>query len=123
MSANLIEIQIAAAALREHIPKGAPLRARIEAAMRFVLAHGEEIFWLSPSVDDDLRFKTAVAAVMIAGDAEDREILDRSLKPLRYLSSMLSGVVVNTDAFADSITEDLIPLLLIWHDCKPKENA
>jgi len=113
---DLMEVQIAATPVRDVIPKDRPLRERIEFAMRYVRSHERDLFWMSHQVNDDLMFRTALAAVMLSGDESDRDIITRSMKPLRMFSAAVSGIPVDFSAF--DFTDDLLPLMGIFNDSK-----
>jgi hypothetical protein len=97
------------------IPKNKPLPERLDFAMRYVRKHEAEVFWMTGRPNDDLKFRTAIAAVMLAGSDEDKNTITRSMAPLKALSAMMAGVPVNMEA-ALAGTEDCIPLIKLWHD-------
>jgi hypothetical protein len=90
----MIEIQIAATPVRDRIPVDKPLTERLLFAMRYVREH-EDLFFLSARVTDDLKFRTALAAVMLAGSEDDGLVIERSLKPLKMLSAATQGIPVD----------------------------
>ena len=89
---------------------------RLEKAMKKA-----QDFWLS--TDDDLRFRAACAAAMVTGNTSDRERIVRSIKVLRALSAMLSGVPVNVADVLTQADEDAIPLKKMWLDAKKGDRS
>lgn len=112
MSRDMMEIQIAAAPVRERIPADKPLNERISFAMRYVREHARDLFWMSYDANDDLKMRTALAAVMLAGNEEDREAITRALQPLKMLSAAMQGIPVDFS----NVDTDVIPLLKLWHE-------
>lgn len=116
---DMIELQIAAAPVRDHIPADKPLVERLQFAMRYVRKHADNLFWMSVNVNDDSKFRTALAAVMLAGSDEDRDVIERSMKPLLMLSAAMQGIPVDFGAFE---AEGTLPLMKLWHEsaaCQP----
>lgn len=111
-----LELKIAAKSV-QNIPKDAPLSDRIKYAMRYVRDHERDVFWMSAGVNDDAMFRTALAAVMLAGSEEDRDIINRSMQPLRMLSAAMSGAPVDFGAM--QVAEDLLPLMKLWRETDP----
>lgn len=112
---NAIGLQIAAQSVRD-IPADKSLTERLEYSMRYVRKHESDVFWMSTAHGpemDDLKFRTAIAAVMLAGNASDRDILTRSLHPLRALSAATQGIPVDFGAL--KFDEDMLPLMKLWH--------
>ena len=116
MTDDLMQIQIAAAPVQSQIPKDQPLKMRVEFAMRYVREHESDLFWMSARTDDNMLFRTALAAVMLAGDESDRDIISRSMKPLKRLSAATQGIPVDWSAF--EMTEDMLPLMRMFNDAK-----
>ncbi len=81
--------------------------------MRYVREHERDVFWMTPVLDDDFRFRTALAAVMLNGTENDREVITKSLLPLKMLSAAASGIPVD---FSQMEVENLLPLMKLWHD-------
>lgn len=119
MSADTIELQIAATPVRDHIPNGKPLPERVSFAMRYVREHERDLFWMTARTTDDLMMRTALAAVLMAGDDSDRDVIKRSLKPLQMLSAAMSGIPVDFGAM--EMSDDLIPLMKLWDESKGSE--
>ena len=111
----LMTIQIAALTVKDSIPKDKPLEERIAFAMCYVRKHEPDIFWMAYEVNDDMMMRTALAAVVLAGNDDDKEMITRSLKPLQALSALFTGVPVNMSAVD---VENVLPLMKIWHDSK-----
>lgn len=112
---NAIGLQIAAQSVRD-IPADKSLTERLEYSMRYVREHESDVFWMSTARGpemDDLKFRTAIAAVMLAGNASDRDILTRSVQPLRMLSAATQGIPVDFGAL--KFDEDMLPLMKLWH--------
>lgn len=117
MSRDVMELQIAAAPVRDRIPADKPLTERLQFAMRYVREHERTLFWMSAEANDDMQFRTALAAVMLAGDDEDRSAIERSMKPLRMLSAAMSGVPVDFGSMLED-ADKLLPLMKLWHESK-----
>ena len=117
MSRDLMELQIAASPVVDRIPKDKPLTERVAFAMRYVREHERDLFWLSYDANDDLKMRTALAAVMLAGNEEDKDAITRAMKPLRMLSAAMSGIPVDFAALEDSA--DILPLIKMWQESAP----
>jgi hypothetical protein len=118
---DMLELQIAAAPIRDRIPKDEPLPDRISYAMRYVRQHERDLFWMTGKPSDDFMFRTALAAVMLAGSDDDRTTIKESMRPLKALSAAISGVPVDMVA-ALANAENVIPLLKLWHDSAAAEG-
>ena len=116
MSADLLGLQIAASPVRDKIPKDQPLRERVLFAMRYVRSHEDELFWMTGRATDDIKFRTSLGAVMLAGNETDREIITNSMMPLKMLSAAASGVPVDFAALEED--DSRLPLLGMWHESK-----
>ena len=121
MSRDLMELQIAASPVVDQIPKDKQLAERVAFAMRYVREHERDLFWMSYDANDDLKMRTALAAVMLAGNEEDKDAITRAMKPLRMLSAAMSGIPVDFAALEG--TEDVLPLIKMWHDSQPVSAA
>lgn len=117
MSRDMMELQIAAAPVRDRIPADKTLTERLTFAMRYVREHERDLFWMSANANDDMQFRTALAAVMLAGNDEDRGAIERSMKPLRMLSAAMSGIPVDLGSLLDD-ADELLPLMKLWHESK-----
>lgn len=112
-----IAVQIAAQTLQ--FANEGTLTERLTAAMRAVrAANGSSLFWMSwAEPNDDMRFRAAVAAVLLKSDAEDRRIIELSMRPLKAIAAMFSGVPIDVDAaLAQTQDPECIPLMKLWHD-------
>jgi hypothetical protein len=116
MSTDMLEIQIAMTGVHG-IPADKPLPERLAYAMRYVREHEDDLFFMSHAVNDDLMMRTALAAVMVAGDEADKDIIARSLQPLKMLSAAMQGIPVDFSAMG--MSDDLVPLMKIWNESKP----
>lgn len=114
MTNHMMELRIAATPVIKRIPADKPLPERVQFAMDYVRKHKHDLFWMSAKPDDDMMFRTALAAVMLAGNDEDRDVIARSMQPLKMLSAALSGVPVDFGAMPTD--EDLLPLMKFWRD-------
>lgn len=114
MERDMLELQFAAAPVRDRIPTDKPLAERVAFAMKYVREHERDLFWMSGSTSDDTKFRAALAAVVLAGSDEDRDVIARSMKPLRMLSAAMQGIPVAFDGM--EFDEDLLPLMKIWHE-------
>ena len=110
-----IELTIAANAVKVDSDK--PLKERIQGAMRYVRDHEHDIFWMSGRVNDDMRLRTALGAVLLKATESERDIISRSLKPLKMLAAAAQGIPVDFGALEQS--DDLLPLLGMWHETAP----
>jgi hypothetical protein len=110
-----VELQIAAQGI-QCIPADKPLSDRIKYAMRYAREHEHDVFWMSARVNEDMKMRTALAAVMLAGDESDRDIITRSMKPLRMLSAAMSGIPVDFGAM--ELSDDLLPIMKLWDESK-----
>lgn len=117
MSKDMMEIQIAAAPVVDQIPKDKPLAERVDFAMRYVRKHERDLFWMSYDANDDLKMRTALAAVMLAGNEDDREAITRAMKPLQMLNAAMSGIPVDLSSLEDYA--DVLPLIKMWKDSAP----
>lgn len=114
MEREMLELQLAVAPVRAAIPADKTLTERLQFAMRYVRDHERDLFWMSARTTDDTKFRTALAAVMLAGSEEDKSVIERSMKPMRMLSAVMQGIPVDFgDIPAD---EDLLPLIKLWHE-------
>lgn len=119
MDRDMMELQIAAAPVRDRIPADKSLTERLLFSMRYVRAHERDLFWMSYKVNDDIKFRTALAAVMLAGSEEDRNIITQSMKPLRMLNAAMQGIPVDFDAMPSG--DDMLPLMKLWHESAAAE--
>ncbi len=95
---------------------------RIDFAMRYVRGNQRDLFFMSGSVTDDMMFRTALAAVMVAGSEDDKDRIERSLKPVNALNAAFAGVAIDPAGLMPP--DDFIPLLKMWHDsAKPPAPA
>jgi hypothetical protein len=115
MSTDTVGLQIAASAFKDQIPKDGSLEDRLMFAFRYVLdpSHERDIFWMSGRLTSDMRFRTALAAILMTGSEEDRARINESLNTLRAFNAMLSGVPVD---FSAVDTENAIPLMKLFRE-------
>ena len=118
---DTMSLTIAASMLRGEIPSDAPLNDRLEFAMRYAREHARDMFWMVGAVNDDLIFRTAVAAVMMESNEEDNDLITRSMQPLKMLAAAAAGVPVDFAAFPAD--DDLVPLLKIFDDSKSEAEV
>lgn len=114
MTTDMLELQIAAAPVCDAIPKDKTLLERLQFAMRYVREHSDSLFWMTGRATDDTKFRTALAGVMLAGNDEDRDAIEHSMKPLKMLSAMMQGIPVDIARLEDYA--DAIPLMKMWHE-------
>lgn len=108
-------LAIGAALLRRHCEGEPDVRERIRKAMRRV----DELWY---TADEDLQFRSAVAAAMLESSAEERTLIGRSVAPLRAIAAAIAGVPVDMEAvLAD--TGEVIPLLGLWHEVRAEKGA
>lgn len=116
MSNDTMEVHIAASAIKDHVPQGAPLSDRVFFAMRYAIEHEASVFWMSGRVDDDLILRAALAAVLLSGSPADEDIIRRSLQPLKMLSAAMQGIPVDFSAMETG--DDLLPLMKLFREAK-----
>mgnify|MGYP001580350807 CR=1 FL=1 len=114
MNDDTIALQIAVSTMRDEIPADKSLTERVQFAMRYVRQNEHDLFWMVGKADDDLRLRTALAAVMVKCSEKDKDIIERSIKPLKMLSAAAQGIPVDFSAM--EITDDLLPLIKLWHE-------
>ena len=114
MERDMLTLQMAAAPVRDRIPADKPLAERLTFAMKYVRAHERDVFWMQGSTTDDTKFRTALAAVMLAGSEDDRDVIARSMKPLQMLDAAMRGIPVDFGAMPTG--DDLLPLMKLWHE-------
>lgn len=115
---DMMELQIAAMSMRDKVPKDGPLPDRIRAAMVAVRTAPEgDVFWMSSRApNDDTKFRTALAAVMLSGSEDDRRVITNSMKPLQALSAAMTGLPIDLERVLESAQADDIPLMKLWHE-------
>jgi hypothetical protein len=116
-----IEMQIAVTQMRDWIPDCKPLKERMEIAFAYIREHKRDVMWMTGNASEDDMFRVAVAAVMVKCNEEERDIVERSLKPLRMLSAMCAGIPVDLSSFP--IPDDLLPLQAMWVESLPPAGA
>src|SRR5580698_6807423 len=121
MSSDNLELTLAASAIKGNIPKDGPLADRVLAAMKCVRSHEHDIFWMCHSVNDDLRIRAALAGVLVEGNEQDRDVITRSLRPLRMLAAATQGIPVDFSQMETS--DDLVPIIKLWHESGEKSNV
>lgn len=114
MERDMIELQFAAMPVSGKIPVGKSLTERLQFAMRYVREHENDLFWMSAHATDDLKFRTALSAVMLAGSEGDRNIIERSVKPMRMLNAAMQGIPVDFGSMPTD--DDMLPLMKLWRD-------
>jgi hypothetical protein len=94
------------------------LEKRIRKAMA-VVANSHWMF-CDPG-QEDLRFRGALAGVILSPETteEEKECITRSLKPLRALNALMSGVPVDMGAVLEEQGDkQILPLMKWWHEAK-----
>lgn len=108
-------LAIGIAILGQQIPSDKPLEDRLRFAMQYIRKNWRDVLFMAYNADsEDLQFRTAVGAVMAAGDADDLERLSTSLKPMRMLNAAATGIPVNFSDLPDP--EDVLPLASWWKE-------
>ena len=102
---------IIATEAREACEAETDLTERVKVAMRAAKDH-----WMKTNEEE--QFKGALVAAMNVSTEEEKDIITRSLQPMKVLSAMMSGVPVNFEALEGMDTDDLIPLQKLWHEIK-----
>lgn len=110
---DFVQLQIAAQSVL--VPAEGTVEDKLRAAMEYVINHPRDVFWMSTGPDDDMKFRAAVAAVLIKGNitAEEKRLVERSLNVLQSVAAMLNGVPVNIEALD---MEGVIPLMKIYRE-------
>lgn len=95
------------------MPKDANLETRFRYAAR--RAHH---FWLS--VDDELRFRGAVGALLVSANDEETTMIESTIDGLRKVTAMVSaaqsGLIVGLPILDDSDRPRPLPLLLWFRE-------
>ena len=94
------------------------LEKRIRKSMA-VVANGHWMF--CGDHQEDLRLRGALAGVILSPETteEEKECITRSLKPLRALNALMSGIPVDTEAVLEELGETpILPLMKWWHEAK-----
>lgn len=115
-----MELQLAVAAIRPSIPKDKPLAERVAAALRYARENESSVFWMSHRVTDDLILRSALAAVMVEGDDDDKEMITRSLQPMKMLAAAMQGIPVD---FSQLDTDNILPLVQMLNDSKKPADS
>jgi len=108
---KMIAIQMACTVLVNDIPPGLPLTERLAWAMGRVHTHARDLFFMT-GADDDLRFRTAVAAVLINANEDEKATITRSMAVINAMSAIFSGVPVDVEQID---TVNTIPLMGMFH--------
>lgn len=114
MSHENLDIHIAVSMMSKRIPSGIPLIERLKFAMRYVREHTQDLFWMNNRPSDDIKFRTALAAVMVDGSDEDQGVIERSLLPVHMLGAALNGIPVDFSKMP--LDTDLLPLMRLWQE-------
>lgn len=116
---KMIAIQMACTVLVHDIPPGLPLTERLAWAMERVHTHARDLFFMT-GADDDLRFRTAVAAVLINANEDEKATITRSMAVINAMSAIFSGVPVDVEQID---TVNTVPLMQIFHTATLKVAA
>ena len=96
--------------------KESDLSERIRQCMRLAYGH-----WMT--TEEEVQFKGALAGAMLLSDEKDTELIVDSLKPLKALSALMSGVPVDmTRVLEDVDLDKVIPLRKLWDDVKKEDR-
>ncbi len=93
----------------------------LETRIRKAFAKAQD-FWMS--TDDDIRFRGALAAVMMeTTDEAEKDRIVKSVASLRTLSAMLSHVPVDMEAALKEMESfEPLPLMPLWREAKGEER-
>ena len=116
---KMIAIQMACTVLVNDIPTGLPLTERLAWAMERVHTNARDLFFMS-GADDDLRFRTAVAAVLINANDDEQATITRSMNVINAMSAIFNGVPVDVEQID---TVNIVPLMQIFHTATLKVAA
>ena len=109
---NDMAINIAVTLMRDKIPLDDPLADRVRFAMRYAKEHKHDLFWMVGNASDDLMLRTALASVMVTGNEDDKDMIKRSIMPLKMINAAAQGIPVN---FED-IDDDILPIMKLWSE-------
>lgn len=99
--------------------------ARCRKAMK-VVVEGHWMLGGNSKADEDLCFRGAVGGVLLSKETtdEEKEKITHTLKQLRALSSLLSGLPMDLERMAREQEESPpLPLMKWWHETKDKVNG
>ena len=112
---NDVLMQMAVTLIRNSLPDDLSLKERLSFAMRYARENEDNLFWMFGSTTDDMKLRVAIAAVMIGGTDEEKDLITESLKPLKMLSAAMSGVPVDFSAL-DDMPDNIIPIMELWNE-------
>lgn len=112
---NNAGLQIAVTLIKDSLPGDLSLEERLSFAMKYARNNEHDLFWMFGSTTDDLKLRTAIAAVMIGGTDEENDLITESLKPLKMLSAAMEGVPVDFSAL-DDMADNIIPIMKLWNE-------
>lgn len=111
---NDVELTIPASIITTKIPADLPLQERVAFAMRYVREHESDLFWMTGRLTDDLRIRAALAGVMLAGNSEDRTVIEHSIMPMKMLAAAAQGIPVDFSAL--DLDAPRLPIIKLWND-------
>lgn len=94
---------------REACEAETDLTERIKVAMRHAKDH-----WMETNEEE--QFKGALVAAMDVSTEDEKDLITRSLQPMKILAAMMSGVPVDFEAV--EMQDDLLSLQKFWHEVK-----
>jgi hypothetical protein len=112
---NDVGLQIAITLIRDKLPCDLSLEERLSFAMRYARENERDLFWMFGNTTDEMRLRAAIAAVMVGGTDEEKDLITESLKPLKMLSAAMSGVPVDFSAL-DGMPDNIIPIMELWNE-------
>lgn len=110
------QAQLVAATIRHECKGEVDLEQRVKKAMKAARNH-----WMV--TDEKEQFRGAVTAAIVESEGDERDRIERSVKSLNKIGSMLqalqNGVPVDIEAMAsEPKQDDLLPLTKWWHELK-----
>lgn len=114
-------LMIAITCIKGKLPKEKSLTERIIYAMKYAQEHEKDVFWMFGSVNDDIKIRASLGAVMAEGTEDERALIIESLKPLQALSAAISGIPVDFGSM--ELSEDLLPIMKLWQDSQLEHRA
>lgn len=113
---DMVTLQICASPIKGEIKKEWSLKKKVTFAMKYALEHSE-IYWMVGNATNDLKFRTAIAAVLLSDlSDEEKEMVNRSVAVVGKINAMFQH---NMFGDIESITEeakDVMPLIEMWSE-------
>lgn len=116
-SAEDTALIIAASSIFDVLPRGETLDNRLLFAMRYVRTHKADLLWMVGRPGENLMMRSAIGAVIMTAKPDEVTKIENSLKIMKSLDALLSGVPVDVDALnAQMDAHDTVPIIRLWHE-------